>query len=311
MKNFCAAVMCCSAVAGVMVSSVYAAEGWGVDLPAALQKAQQEKKLVLVDFTGSDWCTACIKLRRSVLDTGAFREYAADKFVLMEVDLPQRADFDAELRRRNEELAERYHIGGYPTVMVLNPKGEVMGGFEGCIGEKDLVKALDTAMEAEALYAKAAMQSGVERARTLMLIYERFPVSKSFAVAYQTLRDEIMACDPANVTGIHDAEAVLQQARLFLEERNALVISNPEMGRLLERQLKEAYPANRPVIMMARCQHALATAETVEDLQTAKKMFVELIPQLPADEAAEVQHFVDTYFADPAALLQMLKRNRY
>jgi hypothetical protein len=55
----------------------------------------------------------------------------------------------------------------------------------------------------------------------------------------------------------------------------------------------------------------LATAETVEDLLTAKKMFVELIPQLPADEAAEVQHFVDTYFADPAALLQMLKRNRY
>ena len=103
-------------------------------------------KLVLVDFTGSDWCTACIKLRRSVLDTGAFREYAADKFVLMEVDLPQRADFDAKLRKRNEELAERYHIGGYPTVMVLNPKGEVMGGFEGCIGEKEVVKALDTAM---------------------------------------------------------------------------------------------------------------------------------------------------------------------
>lgn len=311
MKNSCFSILSGLAVAGVMVSSVYAAEGWGVDLPAALQKAQQEKKLVLVDFTGSDWCSACIKLRRSVLDTGAFREYAADKFVLMEVDLPQRADFDAELRKRNEAIAEQYHIAGYPTVLVLNLKGEVMGGFEGCISEKEAVKALDTAAEAEALFRRAAMQSGVERARTLMLIYERFPVSKSFAVAYQALRDEIMACDPDNVTGIHDAEAVLQQARLFLEERNALPISSPEMGRLLERQLKEAYPANRPAIMMDRCQHALATAETVEDLQTVKKMFEELIPHLPADEAADIRHFVDTYFADPAALLQMLKRSRY
>ena len=97
------------------------------DLPAALQQAEQEGKLVLVDFTGSDWCSACIVLRRTVLDTPEFREFAAGKFVLMEVDLPMKEGMNPELRRRNEEIAKRYGVGGFPTVMVLDPQGRVMG----------------------------------------------------------------------------------------------------------------------------------------------------------------------------------------
>ena len=84
------------------------------DLPAALQQAEREGKLVLVDFTGSDWCSACIVLRRTVLDKPAFREFAADKFVLMEVDLPMTEGMNPELRRRNEEIAKRYGVGGFP-----------------------------------------------------------------------------------------------------------------------------------------------------------------------------------------------------
>ena len=34
---------------------------WMTDVPKAVEKAKAEKKLVMLDFTGSDWCGWCIK----------------------------------------------------------------------------------------------------------------------------------------------------------------------------------------------------------------------------------------------------------
>ncbi len=305
-----ARIGCALTVLSVSVATAATDDAWLTDLPTALAKAKAEKKLVLIDFTGSDWCSACIRLRRTVLDTPEFRQYAADSFVLMEVDLPQRQDFDPTLRAKNEKIAEQYHIAGYPTVIVLNHKGEVMGGFEGAIPMEEAIKKLDEAVIAEHLISIANMQSGVLRARTLMQAYNAFPTSKSFAVARERLRADIMQSDPGNVTGIHHEAAVQEQAARFQEERNALPITSPAMGKLLERQLAEAYPPNRPAILVDKCQHALATAQTISDIEKAKEMFLQVIPKLPQDEAAELQHFVDTYFKDPAALLQMLLQSR-
>lgn len=300
---------CCGVAA--LVSPAFAAEGWMTDLPAALAKAAAENKLVLVDFTGSDWCSACIMLRRNVLDTPDFRAYAADKFVLMEVDLPQRKSFDPALRKKNEAIAARYGIAGYPTILVLNPQGEVLGGFqEGNKSVKEAITLLEEAYMAGELFRKAAMQSGTERARTLYQAYMSFPDSKSFAVPREALRNEIMKADPQNVTGIHEAAAVQEQAKRFLAQRAPLAINSPAMGKLLEQQLREALPANRPEVMLERCQYALATAETLDDIHTTHKMFLEVIPLLPDDKAEQIKQFVSTYFADPAGLLNMLKASR-
>ncbi len=293
-----------------MAAPVLAAEGWMTDLPAALQQAEKEGKLVLVDFTGSDWCSACIVLRRTVLDTPEFREFTADKFVLMEVDLPLDEGMNPELRRRNEEIAKRYGVGGFPTVMVLDPQGRVMGGFQGSLSPDAARAQLKSACEAAVLFRRAAGQVGEAKARTLNEAYRNFPEGKSFAAAREALVQEILLADEKNVTGIHDVAAVGAQARRFAEQREALPTGSAEMGRLLESQLAEALPANRAEVMMARCQHAMATAETVEDVQATRRMFEALLPLLPADEAKELQHFLNVYFRDPAALLQVLKANR-
>ena len=281
------------------------------DLPAALQQAEREGKLVLVDFTGSDWCSACIVLRRTVLDKPAFREFAADKFVLMEVDLPMKEGMNPELRRRNEEIAKRYGVGGFPTVMVLDPQGRVMGGFQGGgLSQNEVQQVLANACEAAALFRRAAGQGGEAKARTLYEVYRNFPESKSFASAREELQAEILRADEKNVTGIHEVAAVGVQARRFEEQRAALPTGSAEMGRLLDAQLAEALPENRTEVMMARCQHAMATAETVEDVLNTRRMFEELLPLVPEGEARELQHYLNTYFRDPAALLQMLKANR-
>lgn len=294
-----------------LVAPAIAADAWMTDLPAAMRKAEKEQKLVLIDFTGSDWCSACNLLRRNVLDTTDFRSYAAERFVLMEVDLPHRSSFDPALRARNEAIAARYGIAGYPTILVINPQGEVMGGFqEGDKSFKEAVGVLDRACEADALFRKASGQSGEERARTLYRIYAAFPVSKSFAAARKSLRREILSCDPRNVTGIHDEEAVYAQAQLFQEQRASLAINSPKMGELLARQLDEALPVNRPEVMMALCQHGMATAESVEDILAVRKMFEELMPLLPEPQASETRQFLETFFRDPENLLRMLKSSR-
>ena len=55
---------------------------WMTDLEAAGKKAAQENKLLLVEFTGSDWCRYCILQKKNVLDKPAFAEWANKKKLL-------------------------------------------------------------------------------------------------------------------------------------------------------------------------------------------------------------------------------------
>ena len=62
---------------------------WGTDATTALAQAKKEKKLVVMNFTGSDWCGWCIKLKKEVFDTKEFAEYAGKNLVLVELDFPR------------------------------------------------------------------------------------------------------------------------------------------------------------------------------------------------------------------------------
>ena len=288
-----------------------AAEGWMTDYSSAVKKAKAEQKLVLVDFTGSDWCSPCMILRRNVLDNADFRAFAEKKFVLMEADIPRRLSFDANLRRQNEALAKQYGVASFPTILVLTPAGEVVGGFqEGDKTVKDAIAQLESACLVDSLYNKAARQSGVARARTLYEAYMLMPETKGFAAVRESLRARVLADDPENVTGIHDVAAVVEQAKRFAAERAGVRLRSPELGRLLEQQLREALPANRPAVMLERCHYAMGVSETVDDIITTRKMFEEVVPLLPEEQAAEIRQYLEQFFQDPEKLLRTLKANR-
>jgi len=68
--------------------SVFAA-GWGDNYKQALETAAKENKNVLLDFTGSDWCVWCIRLKKETFDKQQFTDYADKNLVLVEVDFPQ------------------------------------------------------------------------------------------------------------------------------------------------------------------------------------------------------------------------------
>jgi thioredoxin-related protein len=100
---------------------------WLTDLPKAQAKAKSENKLVMLDFTGSDWCGWCIKLNKEVFSKPEFAEYAEKNLVLVEVDFPRNKKQTAELKKANQELQAKYKVEGYPTIVVLNSGGKKVG----------------------------------------------------------------------------------------------------------------------------------------------------------------------------------------
>lgn len=100
---------------------------WLTNFETAQTRARAEKKLLLIEFTGSDWCPPCIMLGRQVFSQPEFKDYAAQHLVLLEVDFPRMKELSAEQKAANAELAERFEIYGFPTVIILDPSGKKIG----------------------------------------------------------------------------------------------------------------------------------------------------------------------------------------
>ena len=105
------------------VLSLSAADVWLTDLDEGIKVAKAEKKAILVDFTGSDWCGWCIRLKKEVFDQKEFAAATKD-FVLVELDYPQKKKQSAEVKAKNKALSEKFAIEGFPTIMLLDSNGE-------------------------------------------------------------------------------------------------------------------------------------------------------------------------------------------
>ncbi len=101
--------------------------GWLTNYKQAQEQAKTNKKLLLLDFTGSDWCGWCIKLEKEVFSQPEFKEYANKNLVLLELDFPRGKKLSATEQSQNEELAEQHGVQGFPTIVVLDSNGKKVG----------------------------------------------------------------------------------------------------------------------------------------------------------------------------------------
>ena len=127
MKTFLTRLFTACAVLAVGTSAALAAAGWDDDYEKAIAQAKAEKKMVLLDFTGSDWCGWCIKLDKEVFSKPEFKNYAKENLVLVEVDFPQGKRQTKKLKEQNEKLQQEHGVQGYPTIIVLNSEGQKVG----------------------------------------------------------------------------------------------------------------------------------------------------------------------------------------
>jgi len=98
---------------------------WLTSVPDAQAQAKKENKLVMLNFTGSDWCAWCQKLDADTFSKPQFASYAGTNLVLVTVDFPTSKKLPAALVSANEALRDKYKVEGYPTLVVLKPDGKV------------------------------------------------------------------------------------------------------------------------------------------------------------------------------------------
>jgi protein disulfide-isomerase len=100
---------------------------WTTNYQAALAQARQQDARVFLFFTGSDWCGWCKRLEAEVLSTPRFKAYAAKNLILVKLDFPRGVPQTDVVKAQNEALAEKFQVRGFPTVVVLNSKGDPVG----------------------------------------------------------------------------------------------------------------------------------------------------------------------------------------
>lgn len=107
---------------------------WSENFNEAQQQAKTAHKQILINFSGSDWCGPCIRLRKEILESEVFEAYAKENLILVRADFPRQKknQLPAEQIKRNEALAEQYNPDGkFPYTILLDENGKILRSWDG------------------------------------------------------------------------------------------------------------------------------------------------------------------------------------
>ena len=304
-----------ASAAAAIVAPAFASVEWMTDFEAAKAKSVAENKPMLIDFTGSDWCTWCIKLKQDVLSKTEFEQYIADKFIPVEVDVPQNAAKvgGEEQLEKNRQICEEYGVEGFPTVMVVTPEGGVAGGIGHSVDMEEALQLLNTALINVETLEKAKSLQGIEKAKLLLPVY--VALSESFAKAARSLRDEIVALDPQDELGMQQQVRIEEQREQLMEKLSTVGEGDYAAAiAVLDDAIQTALPENvdefrdmKINLIQDKIYMRLSSAQTVEDVNAVKDMLLnEFIPAIPEEDQAEIKAEIEKNFADPEVVLQTL-----
>ena len=204
-------------VVAACIAPCFAAEGWLTDMDAAKKEAAEQKKDLMIEFTGSDWCPPCMQLRANVFSKPDFQKEAQKNFVLLELDYPRSKEQSAEVKAANQKLAEQYGVTGFPTVVFADASGKPFGGFVGGRPREDVMKAIQDALKnkealqaAEANVAKASTDEA--KVAALMEVLKLAP--KDYVDNfYGDVKAEIKKLDKDDKSGLKAADAHADQLK--------------------------------------------------------------------------------------------------
>ena len=103
------------------------------DLNTAKEKAQKEHKLILLKFSGSDWCSPCVKFKKTFIDNDDFKSFSDANLIVFNADFPRQKKntLSKEQIIENENLAEKYNPNGiFPLIILFNENGEIIQKWE-------------------------------------------------------------------------------------------------------------------------------------------------------------------------------------
>ena len=216
MRNYVIAVILTALLAA---PSAFSSEGWIPKWSDGLAKGSSDKKDILVVFTGSDWCPPCKALKRNIFAKEAFMTAAPKKFVLVELDFPRRKAQDAETKKVNREVATKFGIRGYPTVLLLDSKGRPYSKVQRPATPEAYLKHLDELVQVrvkrDAAFAEASKLEGVDKAKALVKALNM--VDASFHSFYKDVVDQIAKADPEDKSGFVKAQKLKTQMKTLAQ----------------------------------------------------------------------------------------------
>jgi len=252
-------------------------EGWTQDFDAAKATAAKDKKDLLIDFTGSDWCGWCIKLNDEVFSKDAFKTAAPKDFVLVELDFPRKPENTAkqtpETKARNEALSEQFGIQGFPTIVLADAAGRPYAktGYQEGGPEKYLVHLAELRGSRTArddAFAKAAKAEGLEKAKLLAEGLAKID-AELHTKFYQAEVDAIIAADKDDTLGFAKAKA--DRAKEQEEMAKAMEEQKKQEERL--KPFADKFEAFRPTLMESIQAKDMDAAMKKVDEWIAKEKF--------------------------------------
>ncbi len=182
---------------------------WHSRYQPAVDAANAEGKSIMVVFTGSEWIDICKKFEADILSQKVFTDAVRKKYVLLKLEYPEDNRLSAELAKEYQLLKDAYRVRGFPTVLVTDQKGLPFGmnGYQPIPAERyaQVMLALHKGREIrDAAMSKAANQTGVDRAKTLVDAIPDLPGTLS-ARYYRKVIEEVIALDPEDETGYQKA----------------------------------------------------------------------------------------------------------
>ncbi|MBK0378677.1 thioredoxin family protein [Mucilaginibacter segetis] len=107
---------------------------WLGNFEDAKKEAVSTHKHILINFSGSDWCGPCIMLRKQILESSTFENYASDNLILVRADFPrQKKNKLSKVQvKLNEALADKYNPDGkFPFTLLVDEHGAVLKEWDG------------------------------------------------------------------------------------------------------------------------------------------------------------------------------------
>ncbi len=107
---------------------------WEPNFTEALKTAKQKNELILVNFSGSDWCGPCMRMRNEIFESTTFSQMADTSLVLVNADFPRnkKNQLSHQLVEQNDMLADKYNPNGsFPYTVLINADGKVIKKWDG------------------------------------------------------------------------------------------------------------------------------------------------------------------------------------
>jgi tetratricopeptide (TPR) repeat protein len=212
---------------------VHAAEGPFRPLSFAqgLAAAREERKPLLVELT-AEWCSSCKELDLKTLSRGSVQRFLRERFVAIRVDGE---------KGEGPELMRRYHVVGFPTLLVIDARGREIDRIFDVLGAEQFVVSLEGYLHGSGTIAdlERRLTGRLGDLRLKAQLGERLAIRGERERAAILLAEVVMA-DHHNLLGLASSALLTLGKYLFLRGQN-----DPGTARRCLEALLAAFPTSK------------------------------------------------------------------